>query len=179
MTEKEILREFTECANRNDFDGCVAAVEKLSAECLNKQCDDGYDMLISAVVSGNACAVEALLYDGRCDRTNRESLCGMTAEEFALDNPEDSEIRIAFEEAFPAQYIYRDGVLIPREEIFHLIMTDQLEADEGALTLLPLSTCAKLLEHNKISEECMECLEEYYPGWAADLKGLAHPSAQS
>ena len=99
----------------------------------------------------------------------------MTAEEFALDNPEDSEIRIAFEEAFPAQYIYRDGVLIPREEIFHLIMTDQLEADEGALTLLPLSTCAKLLAHNKISEECMEALEEYYPGLAADLHGLAQP----
>jgi hypothetical protein len=179
MTEKEILREFTECANRNDFDGCVAAVEKLSAECLNKQCDDGYDMLISAVVSGNACAVEALLYDGRCDRTNRESLCGMTAEEFALDNPEDSEIRIAFEEAFPAQYIYRDGVLIPREEIFHLIMTDQLEADEGALSLLPLSTCEKLFVNNKINEECMEILAEYQPELAAHLQGLSPASRQS
>ena len=27
MTEKEILREFTECANQNDFDGCVGAVD--------------------------------------------------------------------------------------------------------------------------------------------------------
>jgi hypothetical protein len=173
MTEKEIFREFTECANRDDFEGCLAALAQLSPEAINRQCDDGYDMLISAVVSGNACAVEALLHDGRCDRTNRECLCGLTAEEFALDNPEDSEIRIAFEEALPAQYIYREGHLIPREEIFHLIMTDQLEADEGALSLLPSSTCEKLVKNNKISEECMESLLEYYPDLGQFLQAVS------
>ena len=130
MTEKEFHREFAECANRDDFEGCLAALEGVSAEVINRQCDDGYDMLISAVMSGNPCAVEALLADGRCDRTNREGLCGLTAEEFALNEPEDSRVRIAFEESLPAQYIYREEKLIPREEIFHLIMTDQLEADE-------------------------------------------------
>ena len=177
MAEKEIHREFTECANRDDFDGCIAALKNLTAEAINSQCDDGYDMLISAVVSGNPCAVEALLHDGRCDRTNRECLCGLTAEEFALDCPEDSRIRIAFEEALPAQYIFREGVFIPREEIFHLIMTDQLDADEGAVSLLPLSSCAKLLQHNKISEECMEELREYRPELAqalAEIKNAAN-----
>ena len=169
MTEKEIRREFVSCANRDDFEGCLAALEELPAEVINRQCDDGYDMLISAVVSGNPCAVEALLHDGRCDRTNRENLCGLTAEEFALDEPENSRIRIAFEESLPAQYIYRDGKLIPREEIFHLIMTDQLEADEGILSLLPLSTCAKLVQHNKISKECMEELAACRPDLAQAL----------
>ena len=172
MTEKEIFREFKECANRNNFDGCLAALKKLSADAINRQCDDGYDMLITAVVSDNSCAVEALLYDGRCDRTNRECLCGMTAEDFALDYPENSEIRIAFEEALPAQYIYRDGVLIPREEIFYLIMTDQLEADEGALSLLKSSTCAKLFQHNKINDDCLENFQEYYPEQAERLQKI-------
>ena len=86
MTEKEIHREFAACANRDDFEGCLAALEELSAEAINQQNDDGYDMLISAVVSGNPCAVEALLADGRCDRTNREGLCGLTAEEFSLND---------------------------------------------------------------------------------------------
>ena len=172
MTEKELHREFTACVNRDDFEGSLAALEKLSAEAINRQCDDGYDMLISAVVSGSPCAVEALLHDGRCDRTNRECLCGLTAEEFALDEPAESRIRIAFEESLPAQYIFRNGVLIPREEIFHLIMTDQLEAEEGALSLLPLSTCAKLLQHNKISEECMEELREFRPELAQALAEL-------
>lgn len=169
MTEKEIRREFVSCANRDDFEGCLAALEELPAEVINRQGDDGYDMLISAVVSGNPCAVEALLHDGRCDRTNRENLCGLTAEEFALNEPEDSRIRIAFEESLPAQYIYRERKLIPREEIFHLIMTDQLEADEGILSLLPLSTCAKLLQHNKISKECMEELAACRPDFAQFL----------
>ena len=169
MTEKEIRREFAACAQRDDFEGCLAALEELSAKTINRQCDDGYDMLISAVVSGNPCAVEALLHDGRCDRTNRENLCGLTAEEFALNEPEDSRIRIAFEESLPAQYVYRNKLLIPREEIFHLMMTDQLEADEGALSLLPLSTCVKLLQHNKISKECMEELTACRPELAQAL----------
>lgn len=163
MTEKEALRKFYNCADRNDLDGCLEALKALSPAVINEQCDDGYDMLISAVVSENQCAVEALLMDGRCDRTNRESLCGLTAEEFALNEPENNEIRIAFEESLPAQYIYRDGELIPREEIFHRIMTDELEADEGALSLLPLSTCAKLAKHNKISEDCWESAIEVRP----------------
>ena len=172
MTEKEIHREFAACANRDDFEGCLAALEELSAEAINQQNDDGYDMLISAVVSGNPCAVEALLADGRCDRTNREGLCGLTAEEFSLNEPEDSRIRIAFEESLPAQYIYREEKLIPREEIFHLIMTDQLEADEGILSLLPLSTCAKLVQHNKISKECMDELTACRPDLAQALSEL-------
>lgn len=169
MTEKEIHRKFAACANRDDFEGCLEALKELSAEAINRQDEDDYDMLISAVVSGNPCAVEALLADGRCDRTHRENLRGLTAEEFALEEPENSEIRIAFEEAFPAEYIYRNNELIPREEIFHLIMTDQLEPDEGALSLLPVSTCIKLVDHGKLSEECRESLCEYYPELAAQL----------
>ena len=169
MTEKEIHRKFAACANRDDFDGCLEALKELSAEAINRQDEDDYDMLISAVVSGNPCAVEALLADGRCDRTHRENLRGLTAEEFALEEPENSEIRIAFEEAFPAEYIYRNNELIPREEIFHLLMTDQLEADEGIISLLPLSTCAKLIQHNKISKECMAELTACRPELAALL----------
>ena len=51
-------------------------------------------------------------------------------------------------------------------------MTDQLQADEGILSLLPLSTCAKLAEHNKISEECMEELLEFRPELAKALSEI-------
>ena len=65
MNEKEAFIEFYDCVRRDNFPGCLEALKKLSVEAINRQDDDGYDMLIEAVVAGNECAVEALLQDGR------------------------------------------------------------------------------------------------------------------
>ena len=96
MTEKEALERFIRCTGRNDVDGALAALKSVSAETLNRQDGDGYDMLIQAAVSGNVCAMEALLKDGRCDLAHRENLCGMTAEDYALEFPEDCRVRQYF-----------------------------------------------------------------------------------
>ena len=74
MNEKDALQKFYECANNNDLPGCLESLKDISIDTLNKQDSDDYDMLISAVVSGNACAVTALLQDNRCDRTHEENL---------------------------------------------------------------------------------------------------------
>ena len=97
MEEKEIIHDFINACNNDDLNGALAALKKLSAETINDHNnEDDYDMLIQATVSGNPCAVEALLNDGRCDLDHRENLCGMTAAEFAADYDENSRIRQAF-----------------------------------------------------------------------------------
>ena len=137
MNEKDALKKFYECANNNDLPGCLESLKDISIDILNKQDDDDYDMLISAVVSGNECAVTALLQDNRCDRTHEENLCGMTAEQFAMDYPEDSPIRQAFAEAPAQEFIYRDGKVIDRSDIFDRIMDDTIECDKGCFDMLP------------------------------------------
>ncbi len=97
MTEQKALKTFRECCNRDDLKGAKAALGSVSAETINRQDNDGYDLLIQASVSGNACAVQTLLEDGRCDLTHRENLCGMGAYDYTLDLPEGSPIPKAFE----------------------------------------------------------------------------------
>jgi hypothetical protein len=96
MNEKQALEKFTRCAGRGDLRGAHEALQSVSGGTLNRQDADGYDMLIQAVVSGNACAVEALLATGRCDESHEEGLCGCRAFEFAMDYPENSRIRRLF-----------------------------------------------------------------------------------
>lgn len=96
MTEKEAVARFYACTENNDLAGAVEALKMVSAEKINFHDDDDYDMLIQAVMDEDACAVEALLIDNRCDLEHYENLCGMTAREFALDYPEDSRIRQLF-----------------------------------------------------------------------------------
>ena len=123
--------------------------------------DDNYDMLISAVVSGNECAVKALLQDNRCDRTHEENLCGMTAEEFAMDHPENSPIRQAFIDAPMQEFIYRDGTVIDRGDIFDRIMDDTIECDQGCFDMLPGDFYrAELVVNGKVSKEDFEMLLE-------------------
>ena len=55
MTEKEIHRKFAACANRNDFEGCLEALKELSAEAINRQDGDDYDMLIMGRTQGKGC----------------------------------------------------------------------------------------------------------------------------
>ena len=157
MNEKDALKKFYECANNNDLAGCLESLKDISIDTLNEQDDDDYDMLISAVVSGNECAVTALLQDNRCDRTHRENLCGMTAEEFAMDYPEDSPIRQAFADAPMQEFIYRDGKVIDRKEIFNRVMDDTLECDKGCFDMLPGDYYrAELVVNGKVSKEDFE-----------------------
>ena len=60
MRENDAVRKFYACAAKNDVNGCLESLKDISIDTLNKQDDDNYDMLISAVVSGNECAVKAL-----------------------------------------------------------------------------------------------------------------------
>ena len=157
MNEKDALKKFYECANNNDLPGCMESLKDISIDTLNKQDNDDYDMLISAVVSGNECAVTALLQDNRCDRTHEENLCGMTAEQFAMDYPEDSPIRQAFADAPSQDFIYRDGKVIYRNDIFDRVMDDTLECDKGCFDMLPGDFYrAQLVVNGKVSKEEFE-----------------------
>ena len=176
MNEKNALKKFYECANRNDLQGCLASLKEISIHTLNQQNDDDYDMLISAVVSGNECAVTALLQDNRCDRTHEENLCGMTAEEYAMDYPEDSPICQAFANAPMQKFIFRDGKVIERSDIFNQIMAGCLEADKGCFDMLPGDFYrAELVVNGKISKEDFERwinpAEMYWEGQIALLAG--------
>ena len=157
MNEKTALKKFYECANNNDLAGCLESLKDISIDMLNQQDDDDYDMLISAVVSGNPCAVAALLQDNRCDRTHEENLCGMTAEEFSLDYPEGSLIRQSFVNAPMQEFIYRNGEVIKRDEIFDRIMAGTLEADKGCFDMLPGDFYrAELFINGKVGQEDFE-----------------------
>ena len=176
MNEKDALKKFYECANNNDLAGCLKSLKDISIDTLNKQDDDDYDMLIQAVVSGNGCAVTALLQDNRCDRTHEENLCGMTAEQFSLDYPEDSPIRQAFANAPMQEFIYRDGKVIGRRDIFARIMDDTLECDKGCFDLLPGDFYrAELVVKGKVSKEDFESWQDpaemYWEGQIALLIG--------
>ena len=157
MNEKEALKKFYECADHNDLSGCLESLKDISIDTLNKQDDDDYDMLIQAVVSGNECAVTALLRDNRCDRTHTENLCGMTAEKFAMAYPEDSPVREAFAQSPMQDFIYRDGQVIDRSDIFDRIMDDTLECDKGCFDMLPGDFYrAQLVVNGKVSKEDFE-----------------------
>ena len=157
MNEKDALKKFYECANNNDLAGCLESLKDISIDTLNQQDDDDYDMLISAVVSGNACAVTALLQDNRCDRTHEENLCGMTAEQFAMDYPEDSPIRQAFANAPMQDLIYRDGKVIDRSDIFDRIMDNTIECDKGCFDMLAGDFYrAQLVVNGKVSKADFE-----------------------
>jgi len=69
MTEKEAIKKFYECANNDDLTGCLEVLQEISVHTINEQDNDGYNMLISAAVAGNPCAVEALIKSGKCDLT--------------------------------------------------------------------------------------------------------------
>jgi ankyrin repeat protein len=97
MNEKDALKKFRESTICNDLPGASEALKHISAETINFQDDDDYDMLIQATVDGNSCAVEALLEDGRCDLTHVENLCGMSAYDFSKDYAPDSRIYQLFQ----------------------------------------------------------------------------------
>ena len=97
MTEQEALKKFGECCRNNDSKGAKEALGSISAETVNRQDDDDYDLLIQAAVGEDVCAVQALLEDGRCDLTHQENLCGLHAYDYALHLPEESPIRRAFQ----------------------------------------------------------------------------------
>ena len=176
MNEKAALEKFYECAEKNDLASCLEALKFISTDTLNKQDGDDYDMLIAATVSGNACIVEALLQDNRCDRTHEENLCGMRAEEFAMDFPEDSPIRQTFAHAPMQEFIYRDGKEIRRCDIFNEIMNESLACDKGCFDMLPGDFFrAQLVIHGKVSKEDFESwtdpAEMYYEAQIALLTG--------
>ena len=98
MEVNEAVKMFWNAAEAGDDAKARKALESIPAEVVNRCDDDDYDWLITAVQNGNACAVRALLASGKCDLEHRENLCGMTAEEFSHDYPEESPVRQAFEE---------------------------------------------------------------------------------
>ena len=98
MEVNEAVKMFWNATEKNDDAAAKTALESIPAEVVNECDGDDYDMLISAVQNGNACAVRALLASGKCDLAHRDNLCGMTAREFAQDYPADSPLRRAFEE---------------------------------------------------------------------------------
>ena len=98
MQIDEAVKTFWNAAERGDDAAAQEALTFLPAGIVNRCDEDDYDMLISAVQNGNACAVRALLASGKCDLDHRENLCDMTAREFAMDYPADSPVRRAFEE---------------------------------------------------------------------------------
>ena len=98
MEINEAVKKFREATKNNDEAAARAALAEIPAEIVNKCDDDDYDWLITAVQNGDECAVRVLLASGKCDLAHRENLCGMPAEEFSHDYPEDSPIRQAFAE---------------------------------------------------------------------------------
>ena len=157
MDEKDALKKFCECANNNDLSGCLESLKHISVDTLNEQDDDDYDMLIQAAVTGNECAVTALLQDNRCDRTHVENLCGMTALEYAMDYSEDSPVRQAFADAPMQNFIYRNGKVIDRSDIFDRIMDDSIECDKVCFDMLAGDFYrAQLVVNGKVSKEDFE-----------------------
>ena len=157
MDEKTAVAKFYECADRKDLQGCIEALKHISAGTLNTFDDDGYDMLISAVVSGNECAVAALMYDGNCDWTREEHLCGLTAKDFSLDYPEMSIIRQAFVDVEYPSFVCRDNKVIRRRELYDRIMADLFEADKACFNMLEYDfQRVSLLTNGKISKEDFE-----------------------
>ena len=153
MNEKDALKKFYACTRNNDLPGALAALKFISIDTLNKQDDDDYDMLISAVINNQLCAVEALLTDGRCDWTHYENLCGMRAIEHALNDPDDPRMRNVFWKYQQPDFIYRDGKVIPDSEIFQNIMDGTIDADEGCFTMLDDSLCIELLLAGRIDRK--------------------------
>ena len=98
MEVNEAVKMFRNATEKNDDAAAAAALKLIPEEVVNACDDDDYDMLISAVQNGDACAVRVLLSSGKCDLDHRENLCGMTAREFAQDYPAGSPMRRAFEE---------------------------------------------------------------------------------
>ena len=96
MEVKEAVKMFWKAAEANDDAAAQKALESIPPEVVNECDGDDYDWLISAVQNGDACAVRALLASGKCDLAHRENICGMTAEEFSRDYPENSPVRRAF-----------------------------------------------------------------------------------
>ena len=157
MNEQDSLKKFCECANNNDLSGCLESLKNISIDTLNKQDADDYDMLIQAVMNENDCAVIALLQDNRCDRTHEENLCGMTAEDFAMLYPEGSPIRQAFANAPAQEFIYRNGKVIDRRDIFDRIMDNTIFCNKGCFDMLPGDFYrAELVVNGKISKEDFE-----------------------
>lgn len=156
MTEKEAIKQFYECAGNDDTAACLEALKELSVHTVNKQDDDGYTLLISAAVAGNPCAVEALLRSGKCDWTLEENLCGLNAVDYGMHYPADSRIYNAFMTASRPQWLYRNGKVVPQEELFQKIMEDALEADSGCFALLDDCSCVELLLKGKVSREEFE-----------------------
>ena len=157
MNEQDAINKFFYYARHNDLAACQEVVKYISIDTLNRQDSDDYDMLIEAVVAENTCAVIALLQDNRCDRTHVENLCGMTAWEYAMDYPENSPIRQAFAEAPMQDFVYRDGKVINRSDIFDRIMDDTLECDKGCFDMLPGDFYrAELVVNGKVSKDDFE-----------------------
>lgn len=157
MNKQDALKKFYECAANDDLSGCLDALKFVSAATLNKQDGDDYDMLIQETVNENACAVEALLIDGRCDMTHEENLCGLTAFAFAMDYPADSRIYNAFLKYAPGKYIFRNGNLIAKEDIFARIMDGTIEAEENIVTqMLSDIDAVNLMLAGKISRNDFE-----------------------
>ena len=98
MEVNDAVKMFWNATGTGDDAAARKALEAIPPEVVNECDDDDYDMLISAVQNGDACAVRVLLASGKCDLAHRENLCGMTAREFAQDYPAGSPMRRAFEE---------------------------------------------------------------------------------
>jgi seryl-tRNA(Sec) selenium transferase len=92
MNEIDALKKFDNCAVENDLQGCMECLKYISVDTLNRQDEDDY----RAVVNENACAIEALLQDNRCDRIHVENLCGLTAENFVIDYYDNIELQNLF-----------------------------------------------------------------------------------
>lgn len=157
MDEKAAVAKFYECADRKNLQGCIEALKDISVQKLNTYDEDGYDMLISAVVGGSDCAVAALMYDGRCDWTRAEDLCGLTAKDFSMDYPEMSIIRQAFEDVGYPAFICRDNIIIRRKELFNRLMAGSFEADKACFDMLEHDfQRVILLTNEKISKKDFE-----------------------
>ena len=154
MDEKNAIRNFYACTKLNDLTGALEALKSISIESINKQDDDGYNMLIQAVVSNDECAVIALLEDNRCDRTLEDNLCGLTAEEFSKEYHESSPIGQALANAKFQEFIYRNNKVIPRKDLYDEIMQNNLEVDKGTFDMLLGDYYrAMLVVNNKISKD--------------------------
>lgn len=154
MDENNAIKNFHISCKNNDLTGAMNALKSISTQTINQQDDDGYNMLIQAVVSNNECACIALLKENRCDRTLEEDLCGLTAYELSQQYPKNSPICEAFNNAEFQTFIYRNKRVIPRADIYDEIMQGTLEVDKGILDMLPGDYYrAMLVVNNKISKD--------------------------
>ncbi len=159
---------------RKTFTNVIDNMAKLN---VNQRDGDDYTPLIRAVQNGNEDSVRELLKDDRVDLNIRENLCGMTAEEFSRDYPEDSEIRKLFSR-WHLRHKYSASNLVNFLNALNCCDTEVLQAHVDDGMVAPLNTNFKLCSDCWVKLPLIVAIEKNSPEMVKVLLNAgANPSA--